>query len=53
MDSKLHAQRQNTASQKLWAKLISGLNQQNYLENKLNLCNKFRIIKDTMTSRFT
>lgn len=53
MDSELNAQRENTASGKLRAKLISGLNQQNYLKNKLNPSNKLRIIKATVTRRFT
>ena len=45
MDSKLNAQRENRASWKLEAKLISGLNQQNYLKNKLNPSNKLEPLK--------
>lgn len=36
MDPKLNAQRENKDSWKLYAKLTSSLNQQNYLKNKLN-----------------
>lgn len=50
---KWNAQRKNTASWKHGGKFISGLNQQNYLKNKLNLSNEIKIIKATTFERFT